>query len=187
MKEASQITSSLLTLLYNLMGENEVYHSSSDQLKKRVQFPMRTCFMLKEQSRTTKKKCDSRPWPLHAFLPVTPATTSLKAGEGTCLDDCMESNIGLTTAGRKSPKISSRKQNNQDTYLPEAMEDKATSVGLDIEPLLSMAWKSVFTFSYQRNLLNKKKRSQVGITKEQISLYKIFLPIYVHSHLNKTL
>jgi len=44
--------------------------------------------------------------------------TLLKAGGGTCLDDCIESNIGLTTAGRKSPKISSRKQDNQNKYLP---------------------------------------------------------------------
>lgn len=36
-----------------------------------------------------------------------PATTSLKGGAGTCLDDSKESRIGLTTAGRKRPEIAS--------------------------------------------------------------------------------
>lgn len=45
------------------------------------------------------------------FLPVTPATTSLRAGWGTCLAVSNESKMGLTTAGRKRPEINYREQN----------------------------------------------------------------------------
>lgn len=44
------------------------------------------------------------------FFPVTPATTSLNAGCGTCLDDSKESSMGLTTAGRKRPKAPIRQE-----------------------------------------------------------------------------
>jgi hypothetical protein len=48
--------------------------------------------------------------PSHSFfLPVTPATTSFSAGGGTCFAVSQESNIGLTTAGRKRPEIANNK------------------------------------------------------------------------------